>query len=298
MGVSAACPAGNGGRPSGDTGRRGGCLSRLYAAGRQIYDFFWSEFADWYVEIAKLQMASGGDRAFYTASTLVRILDACLRLLHPFTPFVTEALWGYLKEAVIEKSAAYCTIAGESWAESARKEPALIVARFPEPRAVEGWEAGKIADFNLVQEVVRAIRNLRTEKRISPGVKLAAVIAGGERTAVLASQRNTIAFLTGVDPQRFEIANAVAEKPQNVSAVTVLGVEIYLSLEGAVDVEAEKARLLKELQENESQIQRLENLLGGAFAQRAPANVVERERQKLATYKETVASLREQLEAY
>jgi valyl-tRNA synthetase len=59
-------------------------------AGRQIYEFFWSEFADWYVEIAKLQLAEGGDRAFYTAQTLVRVLDACLRMLHPFTPFVTE----------------------------------------------------------------------------------------------------------------------------------------------------------------------------------------------------------------
>ena len=68
-------------------------------AGRQIYEFFWSEFADWYLEIAKLQLAEGGDRAFYTAQTLVRVLDTCLRLLHPFTPFVTEELWGHLKRA-------------------------------------------------------------------------------------------------------------------------------------------------------------------------------------------------------
>lgn len=64
-------------------------------AGRQIYDFFWSEFADWYLEIAKLQLNAGGDRAFYTARTLVWILDICLRMLHPFTPFVTEELWGH-----------------------------------------------------------------------------------------------------------------------------------------------------------------------------------------------------------
>ena len=78
-------------------------VERLFAvhqygeAGRQIYDFFWGEFADWYVEIAKLQLAEGGDRAFYTAQTLARVLDTCLRLLHPFTPFVTEELWGHLK---------------------------------------------------------------------------------------------------------------------------------------------------------------------------------------------------------
>ena len=83
-------------------------VERLFAvhqygeAGRQIYEFFWSEFADWYVEIAKLQLAEGGDRAFYTAQTLVRVLDTCLRLLHPFTPFVTEELWGHLKAACAE----------------------------------------------------------------------------------------------------------------------------------------------------------------------------------------------------
>ena len=78
-------------------------VDRLFAsyqygeAGRQIYEFFWSEFADWYVEIAKQQLAEGGDRAFYTAQTLTRTLDACLRLLHPYTPFVTETVWGHLK---------------------------------------------------------------------------------------------------------------------------------------------------------------------------------------------------------
>lgn len=279
-------------------------VERLFAnyqygeAGRQIYEFFWNEFADWYVEIAKLQMSGGGDRAFYTASTLVRILDACLRLLHPFTPFVTESLWGHLREAVIEKSPAYVTCMGESWVDAAQKEPALITARYPEPQDLQGWEAQKVADFNLVQEVVRAIRNLRTEKRVPPGRKLPAVLAGGDRALMLNAQRDTIAYLSGVDVERFEIVDAVAEKPQNASAVTVVGVEIYLSLEGLVDTEAEKARLQKELQENESQIQRLESLLNGAFAQRAPANVVERERQKLVTYIETAASLREQLRAY
>ena len=111
-------------------------VERLFAnyqygeAGRQIYDFFWSEFADWYVEIAKLQLAEGGDRAFYTASTLVRVLDACLRLLHPFTPFVTEELWGHLKQAAGRQGPGLPDFAG-----GGHGKQALIVARFPEPRA-------------------------------------------------------------------------------------------------------------------------------------------------------------------
>ncbi len=263
-------------------------------AGRQIYDFFWSEFADWYVEIAKLQLAAGGDQAFYTGTTLVRVLDACLRLLHPFTPFVTEELWGHLKRAAQEKGAEYApyTGKGQDW------EEALIIAKYPQPREEEGWEAQKTADFALVQEVVRAIRNLRTEKRVPPSRKIPALIAAGERTPVLKDQLEAVAFLAGIDPRDFEITPELSERPSNAAAITVLGIEIYLPLEGLVDAEAEQARLQKELDEAESQIARLVNLLESPFAERAPAAVVERERQKLATYQETAASLSDQLAAF
>ncbi len=69
-------------------------------AGRQIYEFFWGDFADWYVETAKLQLNQGGQMAMNTAYNLARLLDTSLRLLHPFTPFITEELWGHLKGAV------------------------------------------------------------------------------------------------------------------------------------------------------------------------------------------------------
>ena len=117
-------------------------------AGRQIYEFFWNEFADWYVEIAKLQMAEGGDRAFYTVQTLVKVLDLSLRLLHPFTPFVTEELWGHLKSAASAQSEGLAPQDG--WAQ------ALIIASWPEPRLEQAWEAEKVAAFTLVQDVVRS----------------------------------------------------------------------------------------------------------------------------------------------
>ncbi|MBE0698315.1 MAG: valine--tRNA ligase, partial [Anaerolineaceae bacterium] len=261
-------------------------------AGRQIYDFFWGEFADWYVEIAKLQLSEGGDRAYTTATTLTRVLDACLRMLHPFTPFVTEELWGHLKAAALAKGPEYRPYPGQEW------EQALITARFPEPPSEEGWEAETIASFSLVQEVVRAVRNLRTEKRVPPSRKIPAIFAGGERTLLLQSQRAMIAFLAQIDLEQLEIVEELAEKPQNSVALTVLGIEIYLPLEGMVDVEVEKARIQKELGDIQAQIERLETLLGSSFAQRAPAAVVERERQKLATFQETAGGLREQLNAY
>ncbi len=80
-------------------------VGRLFAAhqygeaGRQIYEFIWTEFADWYLEIAKLQLAEGGQRAFMTAEHLVQTFETALRLLHPFMPFVTEELWGHLRGA-------------------------------------------------------------------------------------------------------------------------------------------------------------------------------------------------------
>ena len=92
-------------------------------------------------KLPSCRLSEGGDRAYYTASTLVRVLDACLRLLHPFTPFVTEELWGHLKGRGQAKGPSYQTFAGGDW------EEALIIARFPEPRAEEGWEAEKVAEL-------------------------------------------------------------------------------------------------------------------------------------------------------
>src|SRR6266542_3560978 len=113
-------------------------------AGRQIYDFFWSDFADWYVEIAKQELNEGGERASRAADTLARILDMCLRLLHPFTPFVTEELWGHLRRAILESPLSNIA---QDWPE------ALIIARWPEPRAREGWEKTVIANFTLFQDI-------------------------------------------------------------------------------------------------------------------------------------------------
>ncbi len=255
-------------------------------AGRQIYDFFWSEFADWYLEIAKLQLAEGGDRAFYTAQTLARVLDTCLRLLHPFTPFVTEELWGYLK-AACQENPVYTPKQG--W------EEALIVAAWPQDRPLEGWEEGRISDFGLVQEIVRAIRNERVEKKITAGKRIPAVLAAGERRALLAGQARAIAALAYLDPDRLQILDRWAEKPQGLTGLVVGGVEIYLPLEDVVDAEAERNRLQKELADIEAQITRLDTLLGSSFAEKAPAAVVEKERQRLAAARETAAKLRDQL---
>jgi valyl-tRNA synthetase len=256
-------------------------------AGRQIYDFFWSEFADWYLEIAKQQLADGGDQAFYTAQTLARLLDACLRLLHPFTPFVTEELWGHLKRSLQERPGLYTP--AEGWSD------ALMVARFPEPRPAEGWEDQKVADFNLIQEAIRAIRNLRTEKKVVPGKRISIVIAAGDKLPIFQSQVSSLVSLASIDPAGLKLVDALAEKPQGAVGLVVSGVEIYMPLAGLVDSEAERDRLQKELAEVQSQVERLEKLLVSDFARRAPAALVDKECQKLEGFKETARKLNEQL---
>ncbi|MCJ7717797.1 MAG: valine--tRNA ligase, partial [Anaerolineales bacterium] len=129
-------------------------------AGRYIYEFFWGSYADWYLEIAKEQISQGGDRAFYTIETLIKVLDMTMRLLHPFTPYVTEELWQHLKDAVLNSP--YQERMGE-WSE------ALMIAPWPEPRPIEDWESPRVKTFELIQDVVKIIRNLRAEKGVKPG---------------------------------------------------------------------------------------------------------------------------------
>jgi valyl-tRNA synthetase len=171
----------------------------------------------------------------------------------------------------------------------------LIVAPWPQPRDPEGWEAEKVADFTLIQDIVRNIRNLRAEKDVKPGKKLPAVFAAGDRASMLLEQKNTLASLASLDLEQLEIRDRLTAKPENSTTDVVGPVEIYLSLSGLVDSAEERARLEKDLTETQSQIARLEQLLNSDFASKAPAAVVNKEREKLASYKETAEKIKAQM---
>ena len=262
-------------------------------AGRQVYDFFWGEFADWYVEISKDQIAEGGDRAYYTIQTLVRVFDTCLRFLHPFTPFVTEELWGHLRDACQGTTIDLPSEAG--W------EEALIVAKWPLPLEMEGWESAAVENFGLIQEMVRAIRNIRSEYKVEPRRRIPCTISAGEKYEMVASQKQTFVSLAGIDPDGLNIimepldSKLRGDTAEDRVTLVVTPVELSLPLAGLVDLEAERARLEKELSEVQSQIERLEKLLASPFAEKAPEQVVEKERQKLADFKETAARLQQQM---
>jgi len=147
----------------------------------------------------------------------------------------------------------------------------------------------------LIQELVRSIRNLRAEKGIAPSKKLSAIISASDKTDLIKNQSQIITSLSGLDHSLFTIHESLKEKPQDSTALIVGSIEIYLPLAGMVDVANEKARLEKELKEAESHIQRLENLLNSDFANKAPAALVQKEKDKLASYKDTAEKIKAQL---
>lgn len=255
-------------------------------AGRQLYEFFWGEFADWYLEIGKLQMQEGEGRAWLTAKTMVEVQDACLRMLHPFMPFISEELWGHLKRAC--QSSADGLSPADGWAE------ALIVAHWPEAEAGVIVDQAAIADFSLLIELVRSIRNVRAERKVQAGKPIAALIQAGDRQMLLEGMRKALIQLGHLDPRRLIIEKALEEKPADAIPLAVGSIEVYLPLSSMLDVSAEFQRISKEQAEVQAQIERLKKLLGGSFSQRAPADIVEKERNKLAALQEKARILQEQ----
>ena len=255
-------------------------------AGRQVYDFFWSEFADWYLEVAKLQLTKGGDRAWITLDTLAQALDQCMRLLHPFTPYVTEEIWQHLRQACLAEPNR--PTPPEGWAD------ALIIAQWPTPTSNLHAER-PTSDFPHIMDIVRAIRNGRAENKVELGRKIAATIVAGDKESLVNGQRETIARLASLEPTQFRIFTSLPEKPQSAVTLVVGTTEIYLPLAGMVDVEAERGRLQKDLDTLDKQIAKLETLLGSDFVNKAPPTVIEKERGRLTEAKESRAKLAERL---
>jgi valyl-tRNA synthetase len=254
-------------------------------AGQQIYDFIWSDFADWYVEIAKEQMKNEATKA-QTVETLARVWDISLRLLHPFTPFVTEEIWGHLHSALRESPISHVA---KDWPH------ALIVAKFPEPREPEGWEAEKIAEFeSVIDGPTRAIRNLFAEKKIKGSRKYGVTYVDSIKTPSFKDNLPIISALSSTDFSQSAVYETY--KPtEELTPLIVGSTEMYINLSINENSEEDKPRLEKELKEAESHIQRLETLLNSDFANKAPAALIQKERDKLAGYKETAEKIKAQL---
>ena len=246
-------------------------------AGRQIQDFLWNSFADWYVELAKVQLEGDEQRCHLTREVLYTVLEGSLRLLHPFMPFVTEEARQYLT--------------GRSDLDSS-----IMIAPYPQP-----GEAGQIdekaeRDFELLRELIMGIRAIRTDYKVEPARWIAATIVAGERSAMLEEQRAVLLRLARISDEQLNIVTQLENKPKGTAALVMNDIEAYLPLAGLIDMAAERARLLKELEAAESDVARREGRLANAgFVDKAPAAVVQRERDGLAAIRATLEKLRIQL---
>ncbi|MBX3053979.1 MAG: valine--tRNA ligase [Caldilineaceae bacterium] len=234
---------------------------QLGEAGRQLYDFLWSEYCDWYIEAAKDRLyADDTDAAQAARQVLAFALEQSMRLLHPYMPFVTEAIWGHLPGVAA---------AGE----------ALMTSRWPTPAGLA--DAAAEADFGRLQEIIRAIRNARSEYNVEPGRRVAALIAAGEYAGLVQENATLLISQAKIDGESLRIA-AELPAPEKSVALAVGGVTVYLPLAGLVDMEAERKRLQKEMENVDGQIARIDGLLANeGFLAKAPEQVVGREKAKL-----------------
>jgi valyl-tRNA synthetase len=251
---------------------------RLQDAALRAKEFFWGELADWYLELVKPRLRGefGEGSARAARAVLAEALDGALRLLHPVMPFITETVWQKLPRA-----------AGDA--------DALIVSAWPVPRPEREDEAAERAIAEL-QAVVGAVRTIRSEYGIQPGTRVPLRVnpASDASRDALAAGRRALHDLCRVE----ELAFGGADGEVGASAVLRSGTELFVPLAGVIDLDRERARLRAEME-------RLAGLIGGttrklenaSFVARAPADVVEREREKLESMADQRARLATKLSA-
>ncbi len=250
-------------------------------AGRQVRDFLWGTFADWYVEISKVQLEGDARSQERTVEVLFGVLEGCLRLLHPFMPYVTEAAWQFLWRGHEDTCDAV----------------SVMLARYPTRLDTLG-DAKAEEDFGLLQDIVTGIRNVRNEYKVEAGRWVTATVVAGERASLVREQAHLVSRLARVDAEQLVVVESLAERPVEVATLVFGSVEVFLPLAGMVDVAAERVRLGKELADAEADMQRRETRLAHAdFVAKAPTHVVQKERDGLADSQARVERLRERLNA-
>ncbi len=247
-------------------------------AHRQLHDFLWGEYCDWYVEFAKIRLRSGEEPS--PLPVLVHVLETSLRLLHPCMPFVTEELWQNLRQRL-----------PAGW----QKTEFIMVADYPkaDKKAVDP-EAERVMESII--EIIHSIRNVRAQYKVESNKWIEAQLYAGELTPAITPYSPAIETLARARPLTF-LDSREALKDKNMVALVLKESEVVIPMESMVDLEAEQKRLQQEIAETQAEVSRLEAMLKNkAFLSKAPAAVVDKERDKLALRKDRLARLRQGLD--
>ena len=247
-------------------------------AEQQIYDFVWSKFCDWYIEIAKTRLRS--QSAPSPLPFLVDTLERSLRLLHPFMPFVTEELWQNLKQRMPDGS---------------QMPASIVIAPYPlaDDKAFAP-EAERV--MGSVIEIVRSIRNIRAQYKVKPTKWIEARVYAGGLLSSLVAQTNMMEMLAKARPLAI-LDRQKRKSARDTDLVLVLKeAEVLVPLAGIVDWLAEEQRLMKESREIKERMAQLEARLSDkAFLSKAPSQVVEKEKQKLSMFEDKLNRLNQEL---
>lgn len=241
--------------------------------GRQLYNFIWDDFCDWYIEMAKLPLYGEDEAAKKTTrSVLAYVLDNTMRLLHPFMPFITEEIWQNLPHE------------GES----------ITVAAWPTVDETLTSQA-QSDNMKLLMDIIRAVRNIRAEVQ-TPMSKKVPLYVSAKDAATLAVLEDNKAYLEKFcNPEPLTLGEGIEAPGQCMSAV-VSGAELFLPLEGLIDVAAEIERLSHELEKWNKEVKRVQGKLNNErFVSKAPDDVVAAERAKEADYIEKYATVEKRI---
>jgi valyl-tRNA synthetase len=226
-----------------------------------LYQFTWSEFCDWYLELSKQDIYNGTpERKLATQYVLWYTLENLLRLLHPFMPFITEEIWQALP--------------------GTKATPSIMQAPYPAPCDRRSFPEDA-ADMERIMAVISGIRNIRGEMEVPPSKQIAVILSCGSEASRRLMKHNESAIISLARVSDLAIGHDI-EKPEDASIQVAGDVQIYVPLKGLVDVAAEEERLLKEIGKIDKEIEMFSKKLESpAFVDRAPAEIVAKERQKL-----------------
>ncbi|UCG03218.1 MAG: valine--tRNA ligase [Candidatus Heimdallarchaeota archaeon] len=245
-------------------------------ASREIKNFYWNEFCDWYIEITKIRLYGEEEKDKIVPKViLLHILDTAFKLLHPIVPFVTEKLWRALPNGI-------------------KSEPALIVAKWPEYNKSLIDEKLE-EEFQFTIDLIHEIRRIRAVFNVGLTRKIPLQIQADDSITLFENTKEEIIALAKIDPEKLTVSSEL-EQPKRAARVVIHEITAYIPLEEIINLEEEKEKVKKRLNNVKQKIHQINAKLSGPFSQKAPKDIIEKEKEKLNELDSKKSQLEEQLE--